>query len=214
QMRLTGRRTTTVLALIVVAVATTAFAAGWGSSSSTTSAPATLSLKISEKGQTASYQAPKSTAGGLVTVNLANQGKAPLGVEFIQYTGGHSEADVLKQLGGNSNKIPTWIKLQGGIGRVPGGDTGTADVNLPSGNYVLADAAAFSGPSGGGPPATAPLKVTSGTAGSLPATPATVTAANPAKDKYKWQISGLKTGSNTVTFNSKGKEAVHLIFAV
>jgi hypothetical protein len=149
-----------------------------------------------------------------VTVNLANQGKAPHGVEFIQYTGGHSQADVLKQLGSNSNKIPTWIKLQGGIGSVPGGHTGTADVNLPSGNYVLADAAAFSGPSGGGPPATAPLKVTSGTAGSLPATPATVTAANPAKDKYKWQISGLKTGSNTVTFNSKGKEAVHLIFAV
>jgi len=215
-MRSTSRRTTTVLALVVAAAATAAFAAGCGSSSSstTTSSSATLSLKISEKGQAASYQAPKSAPGGLVTVNLANQGKAPHGVEFIQYTGGHSQADVLKQLGSNSNKIPTWIKLQGGIGSVPGGHTGTADVNLPSGNYVLADAAAFSGPSGGGPPATAPLKVTSGTAGSLPATPATVTAANPAKDKYKWQISGLKTGSNTVTFNSKGKEAVHLIFAV
>ena len=215
-MRSTSRRATTVLALVIAAAATAAFAAGCGSSSSstTTSSPATLSLKISEKGQAASYQAPKSAPGGLVTVNLANQGKAPHGVEFIQYTGGHSEADVLKQLGSNSNKIPSWIKLQGGIGSVPGGQTGTADVNLPGGSYVLADAAAFSGPSGGGPPATAPLKVTSGTAGSLPATPATVTAANPAKDKYKWQISGLKTGNNTVTFNSKGKEAVHLIFAV
>ena len=87
-------------------------------------------------------------------------------------------------------------------------------MTIPAGNYVLADAAAFSGPSSGGPPATAPLKVTAGTAGSLPTTPATVTAANPAKDKYKWQISGLKTGNNDVTFNSKGKDAVHLIFAV
>ena len=56
--------------------------------------------------------------------------------------------------------------------------------------------------------------MTAGTAGSLPSTPATVTAANPAKDKFKWEISGLKAGSNNVTFNSKGKEAVHLILAV
>ena len=213
-MRSTSRRATTVL-VVVAAAATSALAAGCGSSGgTTTSSPTTLSLKIAEKGKTASYQAPKSAPGGLVRVNLANQGKAPHGVEFIQYTGGHSQADVLKQLGSNGNKIPSWIKLQGGIGSVPGGQTGTADLNLPSGSYVLADAAAFSGPSGGGPPATAPLTVTSGTAGSLPATPATVTAANPAKDKYKWQISGLKTGTNTVTFNSKGNDALHLIFAV
>jgi hypothetical protein len=210
-----SRRTVTALVLVAAATGTTALIAGCGSSgSSTTTSPTTLSLKISEKGKKASYQLPKSASGGLVKVDLTNQGKAPHGVEFIQYTSGHTQADVLKQLGGNSNKIPSWIKLQGGIGSVPGGQTGTADVNLPGGNYVLADAAAFSGPSSSGPPATAPLKVTGGTVGSLPSTPATVTAANPAKDKYKWQISGLKTGSNTVTFNSKGKEAVHLILAV
>jgi hypothetical protein len=211
-VRAASRRTGSVLALVAAALATTAFIAGCGSSSKSSS-PATLSLKISEQGKKASYQVPKSATGGLVAVNLVNQGKAPHGVEFIQYTGTHTQGDVLKQLGGNSNKIPSWIKLQGGIGSVPGGQTGTADVNIPAGNYVLADAAAFSGPSSG-PPATAPLKVTAGTAGSLPATPATVTAANPAKDKYKWQISGLKTGNNNVTFNSKGKDAVHLIFAV
>jgi hypothetical protein len=191
---------------------TVAFAAGCGSSSKS-NAPAALSLTISEQGKKATYQAPKSASGGLVAVNLSNRGKAPHGVEFIQYTGSHTQADALKVLGANSNKIPSWIKLQGGIGSVPGGQAGTADVNIPAGNYVLADAAAFSGPSSG-PPATAPLKVTGGTSGSLPATPATVTAANPAKDKYKWQISGLKAGSNDVTFNSKGKDALHLIFAV
>jgi hypothetical protein len=134
-------------------------------------------------------------------------------VEFIQYTGDHTQSDALKELGSQSNKIPSWLKLQGGIGSVPGGQTGTADLNLPAGNYVLADAAAFSGPSSG-PPATAPLKVTTGTAGTLPSTSATVTAANPAEDKYQWQISGLKSGSNQVTFNSKGTDTVHLILAV
>ena len=76
-MRSTSRRAKTVLALVVAAAATAAFAAGCGSSSSstTTSSPATLSLKISEKGQTASYQAPKSAPGGLVTVNLPTRAR-------------------------------------------------------------------------------------------------------------------------------------------
>jgi hypothetical protein len=211
-MRSVSRRNRGVLTLVAAATAT-ALIAGCGGNGNSSSSPTTLSLKISEKGQKASFQVPKSAPGGLVAVNLTNQGKAPHGVQFIQYTGGHSQGDVLKQLGSNSNKIPSWIKLWGGIGSVAPGQTDTADVNLPAGNYVLADAAAFSGPSNG-PPATASLKVTAGTSGDLPSTPATVTAANPAKDKFKWQISGLTAGSNKVTFNSKGKEAVHLILAV
>jgi hypothetical protein len=211
-MRSTSRRNRGALAIVAVAAAT-ALIVGCGSNSTSSSSPTTLSLKISEKGKKVSYQAPKSATGGLVAVDLNNEGEAPHGVQFIQYSGGHTQADVLKQLGSNSNKIPSWIKLQGGIGSVPGGQTGTADVNLSAGNYVLADAAAFFGPSGG-PPATAPLKVTAGTTGNLPSTPGAVTAANPAKDKFKWEISGLSAGSNKVTFNSKGKEAVHLILAV
>ena len=210
-MRTASQRSRGVLVLFIAVVAAMALMAGCGSSSE--SSPAKLSLKIGEAGKKSVYQAPKSTEGGLVEVRLTNQGKAPHGVEFIQYTGGHSEEEVLKELGGNSKKIPSWIKLQGGIGSVAGGQSGAADVKLPEGSYMLADAAAFSGPSSG-PPATAPIKVSGEAAGSLPSTPATVTAANPAKDKYKWETSGLKVGKNTITFNSKGKKAVHLMIAV
>src|SRR4051794_35903950 len=148
------------LVLLATAAAITPLVTGCGSSSSSSSTtgsstesstPAPVSLKISEKGGKATYDVPESVAGGLVAVSLNNQGKAPHGVEFIQYTGSHTESDALKILGGQSNKIPSWIKLQGGIGSVPGGQTGSADLNLPAGNYVLADAAAFSGPSGGPP---------------------------------------------------------------
>jgi hypothetical protein len=209
-MRSHAQRVASALALVSLIAAAIA---GCGSSSSDNS-PTPLSLKISEKGGKASFDAPQSATGGLVAVSLANEGKAPHGVQFVQYTGDHTQGDVLKQFGSNSNKIPSWIKLQGGIGSVAGGQTATADLNLPAGNYVLADAAAFSGANGGGPPATAPLKVSSGSSGALPTTPATVTAAQPAKDKFQWQISGLKAGTNTVTFNSKGDDAVHLIIAV
>ena len=213
-MRSVSRRNRGVLTLVAVAAAT-ALIAGCGSSSdNSSSSPTTLSLKISEKGQKASYERPKSAPGGLVDGQPDQPGQGSPRGQFIQYTGGHTQADVLKQLGSNSNKIPVLDQASGrNRQRSAGGQTGTADVNLPAGNYVLADAAAFSGPSSSGPPATAPLKVTAARR-SLPSTPATVTAANPAKDKYKWEISGLKTGSNKVTFNSKGKEAVHLILAV
>jgi hypothetical protein len=195
--------------LAAIAVATAAIA-GCGSSSTK---PSTLSLKIGEQGKTAAFQAPASGKDGLVKVELTNEGKAPHGVQFIQYAAGHTMDDVLKQLGSNTNAIPDWVKLEGGIGSVGGGQMGTATVNLPEGNYVLVDAAALGGPGGGGPPATAGIKLSGGSTGDLPSTSAQVTADTAGTDKWKWEISGLKAGSNQITFDSKGNDAVHLIIA-
>jgi hypothetical protein len=183
--------------------------AGCGSSSTKATS---LSLSISEQGKAASFTAPKSAKGGLVDVSFKNKGKAPHGVQFLQYTGSHKAADVLKQLGSNSNKVPNWIKGQGGVTTVPGGKSSTATVNLDPGNYVVVDSTALGGSSG--PPATAEMKFTSGDTGDLPSTPATVSADQTGKDKYAWSISGLKAGVNQITFDSKGKDALHLIAAV
>ncbi len=209
-----ARRGFAALGLLVVGGLLATGCGGGGSSSSESSSPTTLMLSISEKGKAAAFQAPASAKGGLVTVKLTNSGKAPHGVQFIQYTGNHTMADVLKQLGGKSNVIPSWAKLTGGIGSVAGGQTGSATVNLSQGNYVLVDAAALGGGPSNGPPATAGIKLTGGSSGSLPGTAAQITANTAGKDKYKWDISGLKAGSNQVTFDSKGKDAVHTIIAV
>ena len=81
--------------------------------------------------------------------------------------------DVLQQLGGNSNVIPPWAKLEGGIGSVAPGQTGTATVNLPEGNYVIVDAAALGGPGpSSGPPATAGLTLSGGDRPAICPTPA------------------------------------------
>jgi hypothetical protein len=200
--------------LVVLAVAIgAAVVAGCGGSSNPK--PTALNLSISEQGKTASFQAPKTTKGGLVDVTLANKGQAPHGVQFIQYTSGHTAADVQKQLGSNSNKVPDWLKAEGGIGMVPGGGTQTATVNLPAGNYVIVDAAAAFGPgSGNAPPATAQLAVSSGETGDLPDTPGKVVANETGKDQFAWDTSGLHTGQNDITFESKGDEALHLVIAV
>ncbi len=190
--------------LILAAIGAVAVIAGCGGSDSNDN-PTTLSLKISDNGKAAAFQAPKTAKGGLVKVDLANQGKAPHGVQFIQYANGHTQQEVLQQLGGNSNVIPPWAKLEGGIGTVAPGQTGTATVNLPDGNYVLVDAAALGGPGpSSGPPATAGITLSGGSTGDLPDTDANVTAESMADDKFKWDISGLKTGTNQVTFDSKG----------
>jgi hypothetical protein len=209
-MRVTSQRTRKLLGLIAAAVAGTALIAGCGSSSTK---PTKLSMSISEKGKAASFKLPKSAKGGLVELSFKNDGKAPHGVQLIQYTGNHTAKDVFKTIGSNSSKTPAWIRGQGGTDVVPGGQSSSATMNLPAGNYVVVDSASFGGPTSG-PPATAELKLSSGSTGDLPSTPATVAAENPAKDKYKWNISGLKSGKNDVTFESKGKDAIHLILAV
>jgi hypothetical protein len=200
--------------LILAAIGAVVAIAGCGGSDSNDN-PTTLSLKISDNGNAAAFQAPKTAKGGLVKVDLANQGKAPHGVQFIQYANGHSEQEVLQQLGSNSSVIPPWVKLEGGIGSVAPGQTGTATVNLPSGNYVVVDAAALGGPGpSSGPPATAGMTLTGGSTGDLPDTDANVTADSLGDDKFQWDISGLKSGTNQVTFDSKGDDTVHTIIAV
>lgn len=183
------------------------------SSSSSSAGPTTLSVSISEQGKAAKYTAPTSVKGGLVKLTLANNGKRPHGAQLVSLSGGHSAQEALKVIGSNSNKTPSWIRAEGGIGQVAPGASASATVNLTPGKYVLADAG---GPGSSGPPTHSEFTVTSGGAtGALPSTPVTITAAAPAKDKYKWQISGaLKPGTNDVTFASKGQNALHLIAAV
>ena len=196
------------LALLACAFAATAgiAACGGGGTEATK-----VSMSVSEKGKQATFAAPKSTKGGLVEISFRNNGKAPHGVQLIHYTGNHSASDVLTQLGKDTDKIPEWLEGQGGTPPVPGGQSDTATVNIPAGNYVVIDSAAL-GPSTG-PPANTPLKVTSGDTGDLPSTDGTVTAAKTGKDRYAWEVSGLKSGKNEITFNSKGEDALHFIIA-
>src|SRR4051794_21015477 len=196
----------------VALAAAAAVIAGCGGSSNPEATK--LSMSISEQGKAASFTAPKTTKGGLVEVTIANHGQAPHGVQFVQYASGHTADDVKKQLGSNSSKTPDWLKAEGGTGAIPGGSTQTATVNLPAGNYLLVDSATLGPGGGGGPPATAEMAVSSGDTGDLPDTSGKVTADETGKDQFAWEISGLHTGQNDITFDSKGDEALHLIIAV
>lgn len=170
---------------------------------------ATMDISVAESGKTAKYTVPSSAKGGLVKVTLTNHGKAPHSGQLVRIEGNHTAQQVVKIISGNAEKTPEWIRAEGGPSTANPGGSASATVNLPAGKYLVGD---FNGP--GSKPAYAQFTVTSGKTGSLPSTSTSVTAANPSKDKYKWNISGsLKPGVQNLTFNSKGKEAIHLVAA-
>lgn len=195
----------------ILAAAAALSACGSSNSKSESAKPSSLSVSVAESGKGAKFTAPSSIKGGLVTLEVTNKGKRPHGAQLVLVKGGHTTQQVLKVISSDSNKTPAWGRAEGGLGEVAPGQTARATLNLPAGRYVLADAG---GPGSSGPPAYAELTVKGGKTGSLPSTPTTITAANPGKDKYDWKVSGpLKAGANRVTFDSKGKEAIHLIGA-
>jgi hypothetical protein len=189
--------------LVLLAIVATAIA-GCGGGGSDKAATASITYKDGK------FQLPKSIEGGLVDLTLKNQDKAPHAAQLVLVQGGHSTQEAIKFLSANSDKTPDWIRAEGGPTAGPSG-TSTATVNLPAGTYVVTD---LGGPGSSGPPATAELKVNGGSEGDLPSTDVTVTAAEKGKDKYGWDVSGdLKKGTNQITFDSQGKEAIHFVGA-
>src|SRR3954466_8605506 len=196
------------IAAIGLLAATAVLVAGCGGGDG--GEPSALNVSLGKSAKT--FKAPSEAESGLVTVKLANDGTGTHGVQFIRYTGDHTVADVKKQLAASSNAIPDWIKLPGGINGVPAGETSTATLNLEEGDYLMVDAAALGSPTSA-QPAMSPISLSGGETGDLPDTPAQVTADSVGDDEFKWDISGLASGKNDVTFDSKGEDTTHIIIA-
>jgi hypothetical protein len=169
-----------------------------------------LPLSISEQGKTTKFTIPATAKGGLTQVVLTNSGQAPHAAQLVLVTGGHTPAEAVQQIAGNSNKTPNWLRAEGGVGTTPGGQTRTATVNLPKGNYTIIDTANLRG---GGPPAYGQTTLSKGKTGTVPKYAAHITGLKTGKDKYAWRITSLKAGTNPLDFVSKGKGSIHLVTA-
>jgi hypothetical protein len=172
-----------------------------------------VSVTLTTAGKSTKVTAPKSVKGGLVEVTVHNKTKLPGDAQFVRLTGNHTAQEALKVVGGNSPKIPEWINGGGGPYNAKPGGTSTVTVNLPAGKYIVVnDEATQNGP-GGGPPGYASLTVTSGDNGDLPSSTADITAKTVSKDKYAFDISGLKAGDNAVKFTNDSKGELHHVQA-
>lgn len=155
--------------------------------------------------------APKSIKGGLVTVNFHNAGKARHEAQLLRLDGGHTVGEALKIVGAEKPVIPDWLHAEGGVAAQPPGATGTATVKLPAGNYAVVDAESDNGP----PPAVfgaqATFKVAGDNGGAIKSTDAKIEAKKKGKE-FEFVASGLKPGTQDLTFDNKSKE-IHLVVA-
>jgi hypothetical protein len=203
-----------IWALAAAAVGALAIgAAGCGGGGS--DEPTKVDVKVTEQGKGQySVQFPKQIEGGAVQLTLNNAGnQAPHSAQLVELLGGHTFAEAAPILGGNKPQvIPDWIRGYGGIGQVSPGQTGTTTVKLAEGHYVVVDDA----DNGAKQPAHTEFDVKGTNDADLPSTDAKVTAATTGqKDpQYQWESSGLHAGNNTITFDSKGDKALHLLVAV
>jgi hypothetical protein len=154
--------------------------------------------------------APSMIKGGVVAFTLVNRTSGTPGLQLLRILGNHSAAEAMTvYTNPNSKTTPDWLLAEGGVGSVGPGMAKTAIVKLAPGRYVGFD---YNTPSSS--PPNIQFTVTSRKPGSLPATSGHVTAHEVGKDRYAWNLAGLKPGVNRVTFTSQGKTAIHLILAV
>jgi hypothetical protein len=177
--------------------------------------PTKVAVKVTENGKgDYSVAVPKEIEGGAVELTLDNSGnQAPHDAQLVKLEGGHTYAEAAPIINSERpQEIPDWIRGEGGVGQVNPGQTGTSTVKLDEGHYVLQDDA----DNGAKQPAYTEFDVKSTNDADLPSTDAKVTAATTGQKEpeYRWESSGLKAGDNTITFDSKGDKALHILVAV
>ena len=169
---------------------------GGGSGEST---PTAFKVTVSDAGKGKStVEAPKTVKAGLVEVTVENTGKRPHDGQIIGVDGDQTADDVNKVISSEGGPLPQWLHGGGGVGTVAPGQSASATDVLEPGRYFVMDT------DGGG---SAEFEVTGEASDAqLPSTDATITA-----KEYGFETSGLKPGSNEITFDNAGEELHHAL---
>jgi hypothetical protein len=144
---------------------------------------------------------------------LDNQSKVPLDLQVIRLGGGHKFKEFLPVLTSEKNvPVKAWLTIPGGVGAVTPGHKGTATVRLKAGKNVLFSTGEDPTPFEHG--AVANFEVTAGDPQLAPFPQATANVAMVGHDDhYKFRVSGLQSGDNTVLMDNQSKQP-HFLLAV
>ncbi len=192
-----------------------------GSSSSASTAPSgsaapetssssggTLTVTASQPAEGKyAFDVPAEIKGGTIQLTLKNTGTEPHEIGFVKVAEGTTAQQFADEvLTPQGAPIPDFVLgAPGGLGAVVPGASGTSTMSLDEGTYVyfctIGDPSHYTAGMLG------EVKVT-GAANSdpLPQTTAEVDAS-----EYKFDVTGLKAGENTVTFANKGNQFHHLV---
>ncbi len=169
--------------------------------------PTRFAITASEAGKQLRLSVPQSVRAGLVTVELANTGKAFHEAQLIRLEPGHTREDALKVIAAEGAPSPGWIHVAGGTGPAPPGGKRSATQRLRPGNYIAYDAP-FQNEGQGLKFGLASFKVEgpADDSGKLPKAVAKIEAY-----EYGFKASGLSVGKNTIEFSNTGTEPHHVI---
>lgn len=183
-------------------------------------------LKVTEtepSANTYAFQGVKPVKGGTVKVTLTNKGKAEHELQLLRIDGHHSQTEVLdalkRVLGGQGQPLADFVHPAGGVSSVKPGQTATASVVLPKGNYYAVDT--DSATANNAPPyftqgAVKALQVKGGkSSGTLPKPDQTVAIKDVGGDRFEFvNPPTIKGGKTTLELdNQSKKEFHHVLFA-
>lgn len=203
------KRSATTRASAVLAVGLLALL-GISGCSSDDNKPVSVSVNASEpSADQFKFDLPASIDGGVVKMDFKNTGKQPHELQLARVKDGTTPEQFAKDvLESEGSPIPDYLLGAGGAGVTPPGATTTVTQKLDAGTYVyfcaLGDGDAVHYKHG----MLGSLKVNGDKGkGDLPKADGSVKA-----KEYGFDISGLKAGSQTVSFENTGKEFHHALF--
>lgn len=199
-------------------------AGGCGDDDDSTAQPGALDPKaapseITITGAEYSYQAPAEVSGGVVTMKFENKGKLVHEAAVLGIADTIPEQAV-KDFGAvlQGGPIPAYMTAGGGVGNLKPGESATAAVTLPAGNYLFvcgltdADSSEAEGPRPEGLPAhfeQGMIKVVTASGDnsrSLPAADGTITARD-----YTFGLPALTAGKKNLVFKNEGQQFHHAV---
>jgi|GEM_PF-776773 len=143
------------------------------------------------------YSSPRSVRGGLVELRLRNVGDVPHKAQLWRIAGDHTVREALQI----SHPQPDWLRAAGGVSLTAPHSTSRTLQQLPAGRYYIAATLEEPG-------TVASFTVTAPRAiAEPPRAPARVEAID-----FKFRVSGLHAGRNSVDFDNTGSQQHHAFF--
>jgi hypothetical protein len=180
-----------------------------GSASGQGNAVQTLKVKAAEAadGKYSFDAIPDTLNGGNITIEFTNPGKFEHDITIVRIDGNRTVAQVTKVVNSEAGTVPAWMHASGGVGHTPPGGVSRATVNLGPGKYVFMSTVTDE-KTKKSDAASGMAKLVKVTGAKAKALPSGATASIVAKE-YGFEVTGLKAGTNTVTFSAPGKQLHH-----
>jgi hypothetical protein len=189
-----------------------------GTQATTPPQPAKVTVTATASGDQVKLDVPAQLKPGATELTLVNETKEQAELQLVQLDEGHGLDELYPALESDGPApIPAWLHASGGVGETSPGQRRSVVVDLKAGSYawfsnttpeqegavpLYRRGGAGSFEVGGDP-----------SGAQLPSTAAQITAKEIGPDDYRFEATGLKAGTNQITFSNGGAELHHAVIA-